>query len=70
MESGEAGARTVELVFAGNIGQKAWDELRMIGVPLAGASNSARGEKVVTLPDLDDYRAPLNLTVRWRFRHS
>lgn len=70
MQSSEVGTRTEQLVFAAGVSQKEAEELRLIGLPLAGGSLSAKGEKVVKLAELNGYAAPLKLTVRWRFRRS
>ena len=70
MQTGQAGTRKTDVAFTSGTSNDVWDQLHLIGLPYPGASGGARGEKVITLPGIDDYRAPLKLTVRWRFRQS
>jgi hypothetical protein len=70
MQSGEAGTRKTDVAFTSGTSNDVWDQLRMTGLPYPGGAGGASGETVVPLPGIDDYRAPLKLTVRWRFRQT
>ena len=62
-----ASSQTVILVN----GQQ-WDfvskEMRIVGRPIEGSYKDQSGELSFKLPDLDDYAAPVDVRVRWRFK--
>ncbi len=49
-----------------------WDlvskEMRIVGRPIEGSYKDQGGEISFKLPDLDDYAAPVDVKVRWRFK--
>jgi hypothetical protein len=70
LQSGEAGTRKTSVAFTSSTSNDVWEKLHLVGLPYPGGSGGAHGEKVITLPGIDDYQAPLKLTVRWRFHQS